>query len=62
MSMSVEDGYDKVVVIDGLGRQQEHTGNKELRLEHLPTPVSVIILTDYSGSSEALELSSVTFE
>lgn len=61
MNMSIEDGYDKVVVIDGLGRIQEHTGKKDLHFEKMPTPVSVIILTDYSGTSESIALSSVEF-
>jgi hypothetical protein len=62
MKLAIEDGYDKVVVIDGLGRMQEWTGNKETAFHQLPTPVSVIVLTDYSGTSESLTLSSIHFE
>jgi hypothetical protein len=62
MNVSVEDGYDKVVVIDGIGRTQEHTGRKSLQFDRLPTPVSVIILTDYSGSSESVQLSTPSFQ
>ncbi len=62
MNASVEDGYDKVVIIDGQGRTQEHTGTKDLQFNKLPTPVSVIILTDYSGTSESIQLSSVSFQ
>jgi V8-like Glu-specific endopeptidase len=62
MNMSVEDGYDKVVIIDGLGRTQEHTGTKDLQFDSLPTPVSVVVLTDYSGTSESISLSSVIFQ
>jgi V8-like Glu-specific endopeptidase len=62
MNVSVEDGYDKVIVIDGIGRTQEHTGRKSLQFDRLPTPVSVIILTDYSGSSESVQLSTPSFQ
>jgi len=62
MSVSIEDGYDKVIVIDGIGRSQEHTGKKDLQFDHLPTPVSVVVLTDYSGTSESIQLSTPSFE
>ncbi|WP_141733677.1 trypsin-like serine peptidase [Oligoflexus tunisiensis] len=62
MKLDIEDGYDKVVVIDGLGRIQEWTGTKDTAFQQLATPVSIIVLTDYSGTSESLALSSIQFE
>ncbi|MDQ3233600.1 MAG: serine protease [Pseudobdellovibrionaceae bacterium] len=62
LTMSVEDGYDKVVVIDGLGRTQELTGNKDQQFQKLPTPVSVVVLTDYSGTSQSVALDSIHAE
>jgi V8-like Glu-specific endopeptidase len=59
MTLSVEDGYDKVVVIDGLGRTRELTGQKDYQFDQLPTPVSIIVLTDYSGTSESIALNSI---
>jgi hypothetical protein len=59
MTLSVEDGYDKVMVVDGLGRTRELTGQKDYQFNHLPTPVSVIVLTDYSGTSESIAIDSI---
>lgn len=59
LQIKVEDGYDKVLVIDGLGRFYEHTGSKSISYTRLPTPISVVVVTDYSGTSESVQLTSI---
>ncbi len=62
LSYDLEDGYDKLLVIDGLGRSHELTGAAQTHYEHIPTPLSLVVVTDYSGSSKAVALSSIRYE
>lgn len=62
LKLAIEDGYDKVVIVDGLGRRFELTGTRDQPFDRLPTPVSVVVLTDYSGTSESVALDSIRTE
>ena len=62
LNFDIEEGYDKLVLIDGLGRTVELTGQHQQHFEKLPTPISLIVVTDYSGTSQSVELSSIAYD
>ncbi len=62
LKYNVEDGYDKLVIVDGLGRVVELTGDHLQHFEKLPTPLSLVVITDYSGTSQSVQLASLVFE
>ncbi len=62
LNFDVEDGYDKVVVVDGQGRIMEFTGHQEKHFEKMVTPVSVVVITDYSGPSQSVQISSIQYQ
>lgn len=62
LSFDVEDGYDKLVIVDGRGHTMEFTGHQQKHFEKLVTPVSVVVITDYSGPSQSVQISSIDYE
>lgn len=62
LSYDIEDGYDKLIIVDGSGHLHELSGKRRQSYRQLPTPVSLAIVTDYSGPSHSVVLSSLSFE
>ncbi len=56
---NLEAPYDKLVLIDGIGRRTELTGASDQDLD-LPLPLSAFVQTDYSGNSQLIEVKDLT--
>ncbi len=61
LSYDVEDGYDKLLIVDGTGRIYEMSGKHQQSYQRLPTPVSLAVKTDYAGNSNAVAISAIGF-
>ena len=60
LKLQIEDGYDFVVVRDGLGIRRTLTGDQQTSLD-LKTPVVIAFESDYAGASESVAFDAVFF-
>lgn len=59
LEIDLEKDCDQLVVIDGRGVRRSFTGHVNQQLD-LPAPVSIVLQTDYSGTSEGVRISHLT--